>query len=190
MRRLNLIFLLAVCSFLACPQVRATTLARLSLDQLAQDADAVARVQCTGVESRWKNGSIWTVSTFQTLETFKGPLPAQISVRVPGGRVGHLTETVGGTPRFSPGSEVVVFLERSAIGGFSVTGWVEGTFRIERDPRTGEKSVTQDSAAYPVFNPATHSFHFQGIHRMPFAEFRQRVVAAVARAKQAAGRPR
>jgi hypothetical protein len=189
MRRLNLIFILTAGSILACPPARATTLERLSLDQLAQTADAVARVRCASVESRWENGSIWTISTFQTLETFKGLLPAQVTVRVPGGRVGHLTETVGGTPRFSPGAEAVVFLERSPIGGFSVTAWVEGTFRIGRDPRTGEKSVTQDSAAYPVFDPATRSFHFEGIHRMPLAEFRQRVVAAVARAKQA-GRSR
>ena len=55
--------------------MRATTLARLSLDQLAAASDAVARVRCASAESRWENGSIWTVTTFDVVETMKGNLP-------------------------------------------------------------------------------------------------------------------
>ncbi len=31
-------------------------------------------------ESRWENGSIWTITTFDVVETFKGSLPRQIAV--------------------------------------------------------------------------------------------------------------
>src|SRR6266699_4227276 len=103
---------------------RATTLARLSLDQLAAAADAVARVRCTSVEARWENGEIWTVTSFDVVETLKGALPTRISVRLPGGRVGHLTAAVDGTPRFTGGEESIVFLEAfQRAGDFSVTGW-------------------------------------------------------------------
>lgn len=163
------------------PAVRATTLARLSLDRLAAGSDAVARVRCAGGESRWENGSIWTVTTFDVVETMKGNLPRKIAVRLPGGRVGHLTAAVDGTPKFNPGTEAVVFLERSRAGGFTVAGWVEGTFRISRDPRTGGETVTQDSSAFAVFNAATRTFRTEGIRRMPIEEFRARVAAAVAR---------
>jgi len=168
-------------ALLFLPAIRATTLARLSLDQLAAGSDAVARVRFARAESRWENGSIWTVTTFDVVETMKGQLSAQIEVRLPGGRVGHLTATVEGTPKFNLGSEAVVFLQRSRAGGFTVAGWAEGSFRISRDPRTGVETVTQDSSAFAVFDTATRTFHTEGIRRMPIGEFRARIAAAVAR---------
>jgi len=160
--------------------VRATTLVRLSLDQLAAGSDAVARVNFSTAESRWENGTIWTITTAKVMETMKGNLPGEISVRLPGGRVGHLTATVEGTPRFHPGDDAIVFLQRSPAGGFTVAGWVEGTFRISRDPRTGNQTVTQDSSAFAVFDPATRKFSTEGVHRMPMDEFRGRLATAVA----------
>jgi hypothetical protein len=181
MRTGTRIFLLLLSGLSFLPVIRATTLARLSLDQLAAGSDAVARVRCAGAESRWENGSIWTVTAFDVVETEKGSLPPEITVRLPGGRVGHLTATVAGTPKFNPGDEAVVFLEGSGAGEFTVAGWVEGTFRIARDPRTRGETVTQDSSAFAVFDTATRKFRAEGIRRMPMAEFRARIAAAIAR---------
>jgi hypothetical protein len=167
-------------ALLILPAIRATTLARLSLDQLAAGSDAVARVRFARAESRWENGTIWTVTTFDVVETLKGQLPGEIEVRLPGGRVGHLTSTVDGTPKFHPGNEAVVFLQRSTAGGFTVAGWVEGSFRISRDPRTAGETVTQDSSTFAVFDTATRAFRTEGIRRMPIEEFRARLAAAVA----------
>src|ERR1019366_10279197 len=133
--------------------IRATTLARMSLDQLAAAADGVARVHCVSVKSHWENGGVWTVTTFDVVEPMKGDLPPQVTGRLPGGRVGHLTPAVDGAPKFNAGDEAVVFLERSRAGGFSVAGWVEGTFRITRDPRNGHETVIQDSSTFAVFDP-------------------------------------
>jgi hypothetical protein len=181
-RRSRIRIIISVLSaLLFLPALRATTLARLSLDQLAAGSDAVARVRFVRAESRWENGSIWTINTLDVVETLKGQLPGQIEVRLPGGRVGHLTSTVAGAPKFNPGSEDVVFLQRSPAGGFTVAGWVEGSFRISRDPRTGGETVTQDSSAFAVFDAATRAFRAEGIRRMPIEEFRARIVASLAR---------
>jgi hypothetical protein len=166
------------------PSLQATTLARLSLEELAAASDAVARVRCTATESRWETSSIWTVTTFAVVEALKGNLPSEIEVRLPGGRVGHLTATVDGTPKFAAGAEALVFLEKSRAGGFTVAGWVEGTFRILRDPRTHTETVTQDSSAFAVFEAATRTFRAEGVHRMPIEEFHARVVAAIARSEE------
>ena len=177
----------------AATSVHATTLERLSLDQLAAAADATARVRCTGAQSRWENGQIWTVTSFDVLETLKGTLPQQITVRLPGGRVGHFTAIVDGTPKFKAADEVVVFLERipgglkvepAPGGGFSVAAWVEGTFRIRHDPRTGVETVTQDSSNFAVFDTATRTFHTECIRRMPMQQFRERVATALTRAQE------
>jgi hypothetical protein len=164
--------------------IRATTLAQLSLDQLSVAADAVARVRCAGVASRWENGGIWTVTSFEVVETMKGALPAQITVRLPGGRIGHLTATVDGTPRFHAGDEAVVFLERSRAGGFSVAGWVEGTFRIGHDPRTGRETVTQDSSTFAIFDTATRAFRTEGVRGMPIEQFREHLAGALTRVQE------
>jgi hypothetical protein len=178
------IILLLLPALVFLPTIRATTLARLSLDQLAAGSDAVARVRFAGARSRWENGSIWTVAEVEVLETMKGHLPGEIAVRLPGGRVGHLTAIVDGTPKFNPGDEAVVFLQRSRAGGFTVAGWVEGTFRISHDPRSGRETVTQDSSAFAVFDRATRTFRTEGIRQMPIEEFRARIAASVARSQE------
>lgn len=177
-------FALFLPAILLLPGARATTLARLSLEQLAAGSDAVARVHCARGESHWEHGSIWTVTTAQVVETLKGNLPPEITLRLPGGRVGHLIAAVEGTPKFHPGDDAIVFLQRSPAGGFTVAGWVEGTFRIGRDPRSGAETVTQDSSAFAVFDATARAFRAEGIRRMPLAEFRARVTAAIARSQE------
>ena len=178
MRFKNRVIVSFLIALLLLPGIRATTLVRLSLDQLAAGSDAVARVRFVRAESRWENGSIWTVTTFDVLEILKGQLPGEIEVRLPGGRVGHLTSTVDGTPRFYSGSEAIVFLQRSPAAGFTVAGWVQGSFRISRDPRTGNETVTQDSGSFAVFDAPTRTFRTEGIRQMTIEEFRARFAAA------------
>ena len=172
---------LCLIALFACAGACATTLVRLSLDQLAAGADAVARVRCLSVESRWDGGSIWTITTAEVVEVMKGSPPRQILIRLPGGRAGHFTASVDGTPKFHPGDDAVLFLSESRGGGYTVAGWVEGAFRISRDARSSAESVTQDSSAFAVFDPASQAFRSEGIRRMPLSEFRGRVAAALAR---------
>ena len=161
------------------PRAAATTLARMSLEELARAADIVVRVRCVAAASRWDSGMIWTFTEFEVLERLKGAPPERIRVRVPGGRVGHLLATIEAAPRFRPGEQSVLFLEKSSAGDYSVTAWAEGTFRIHRLPPAGGEAVTQDSSASVVFDPATRRFHTEGIRNLSLAEFRQRLAAAL-----------
>jgi hypothetical protein len=183
MRIRTQILMLATLILFIAAAGRPTTLARMSLDQLAA-ADAVARVRCVGAESHWEAGGIWTRTTFDVLETLKGSLPGRVVVRLPGGRVGHLTATVDATPKFAAGEEAYIFLERRQGGDFSPAAWIEGTFHIGRDQRTGLETVTQDSYAFAVFDTAARRFYAEGIRRMPLEQFRARVAVAIARAPE------
>ena len=173
--------LLLFAVFACGPSAHATTLARMSLDQLVAAAQVVAHVRCTGSVSRREAGSIWTFTDFTVLETFKGVPGASLTIRLPGGRDGHLVETVEGAPRFAPGDEAIVFLERTPAGDWSISAWAEGTFRIESDSRTGRQSITQDSSGMAVFDPATRTFRSTGIAKMPLAEFETRLAAALSK---------
>lgn len=156
-----------------------TTLMRMSLAQITQAAQVIVRARCIGNSTRWDAGEIWTFTSFDVEETWSGSAPAQISVRLLGGSVGNLTSTVSGVPRFSPGEEVVLFLESTARGDFSIVSWEQGTFRIRRDAHTGDEVAVQDTADSPVFDPATRRFETIGIRNLLIATFRSRVDAAV-----------
>lgn len=166
----------------AAPRASGTTLARMTLTQMARAANLVVRARCTSTTGQWQQGSIATVSTFAVLERFKGAAPAQVEVRLPGGRVGHLVMNVEGAPRFQPGEEGVLFLKKTTAGDYSVTGWAEGTFRIRASSGAEQPRVTQDSSSLPVFDTATHTFKNEGVRNLPLDQFRQRLAAALAEA--------
>ncbi len=175
----------ALASVLLAAGAAGTSLVRMSLADLTRSARAIVRARCFGSESRWENGEIWTFTRFAPLETLKGAVPGPFVVRLIGGRVGNVTSQVDGVPRFMPGEEVILFLEPTRAGDLSVTAWSEGSFRVRRDPRTGQAFVTEDSAAIGVFHPAARRFEPAAIQRMPLELFEERVRAIPAARRKA-----
>ncbi|HEV2490439.1 MAG TPA: hypothetical protein VGT03_11565 [Candidatus Acidoferrales bacterium] len=182
MNRLRSIFCKALALLalgLLLPQrENSTTLAQLSLSQLTSAASAIAVATCTGSESLWRDGEVWTVSSFHLEDVWKGELPQELQVWMLGGRTGPVTSYVPGAPRFRPGEETVLFLEPTRSGLLSITGWGEGTFRIRHDPRTGKSRVTQDSASVPAFDPAARRFRASGVRDWPLGRLKERILAA------------
>jgi hypothetical protein len=177
-RRFLWILFLAGLALLAVA-ASATTLSRLRFEELVNQATAVARLRCIGVESRWQDGEIWTETRFETVEVDKGLLPGVVSVRMLGGIVGNLHSRVAGVPAFRPGEEAYVFLWAREGEPFRVLGWSQGTFRVTRDERTGVERVTQDSAAAPIFDPRTRQFRHGGIRNLPVAIFQWKLRKAL-----------
>jgi hypothetical protein len=156
-----------------------TTLLRLSLAQMASTAQAIVRARCVGNTTGWDAGEIWTFSSFEAEEVWRGAVPVQFTVRLLGGRAGSLTSKVSGVPRFHAGEDVVLFLEPTQRGDFSVVSWSQGTFRIRRDLAMGSENVTQDTATFSTFDPASRRFEAAGIRSVPLEDFRARVYAAL-----------
>ncbi|HEV2298540.1 MAG TPA: hypothetical protein VGR72_08485 [Candidatus Acidoferrales bacterium] len=166
--------------FCTAVALHATTLAQLSLEQLTSAATVIARARCTGSESRWRDGEIWTVTSFRAEEIWKGNLPWEFEVWILGGRSGSVTSYVPGTPHFQPGEETVLFLEPARSGTLSITAWDEGTFRVRRDPLTDEVRVTQDTASLPTFDSIARRFRASSIRDWPLEKLKTRVQAATA----------
>src|ERR1700722_8992014 len=175
--RRSLVF--AFCSFLLlCNAAAPTTLAHMSIAKLTQSSRLIIRARCVENSSAWDAGEIWTFSTFEPSEIWKGSSQQRVRVRLLGGRVGNLTSNVSGIPRFQAGEKVVLFLASTARGDFSVVSWAQGTFRIHRDPRSGAETVTQDSASFDTFDPSTKTFTPSGVRDFPLGELRAQVAAA------------
>lgn len=88
---------------------KGTTFARLSIFQMSQTASAIVRVQCVSNTVVEVSGEIWTLTAFDVQETWRGAVPARITVRLLGGTSGSLTSHVAGIPRFRPGEQVILF---------------------------------------------------------------------------------
>ncbi len=157
----------------------ATTIERMSLAKLSQAAPLIVRARCTGNSVALDAGEIWTFTSFQVEETWRGDALPQITVRLLGGTMGNITSHVSGVPQFRPGEDVILFLQPTARGDFSVVSWRQGTFRISRDPSGTQSYVTQDTAAFATFDPATRRFEATGIRQMPLETFRAQVAAAL-----------
>lgn len=163
-----------------CSVVRATTIEKLSLEEMTYLAQRIVRARCISNSSFWAEGEIWTSTSLEVLETLKGPTTNRIEVRLLGGTVGGLDASVSGVPRFREGDEVVLFLEPTKHGDLTVVSWQQGTMRVLYDSRTGAKVVTQESAAFETFDPETREFKVTGLHDVPLKEFRARVKTAIA----------
>jgi hypothetical protein len=170
-----LIALLVICTAAA-----GTTLARMSVAQMTRAAKNIVRARCLTNSTAWDAGEIWTFTTFEVEENWKGARrDKQIIVRLLGGTVGGLTSTVSGVPRFVEGEEVILFLEPTARGDFSIVSWMQGTFRVRRDRASGHESVTQDTAGFSTFDSGTRRFESSGIDRVSLIAFRTAVATAL-----------
>jgi hypothetical protein len=176
-RRFLWILFLAGLALLAIV-ANATTLSRLRFEELANQATAIARLRCIGVESHWQGGELWTETRFEIVELNKGLLPGVIRIRMLGGSIGNLHSRIEGVPAFRQGEEVYVFLWGREGEPLRVLGWSQGTFRITRDAR-GTERVTQDSAAAPVFDSRTRRFQHGGIRNLPVAIFQLKLRKAL-----------
>jgi len=157
----------------------ATTIEKLSIEKMAGLAHAIVRARCISVSARWDRGEIWTFTSFQVSETWKGQAPDDLVVRLLGGSVGSLTSTVAGIPRFRPNEEVILFLQQTSDGDFTVLSWEQGAFRIGRDRRTGTEMVTEDTATFETYDPRTHQFSATGMRDTSLDALRARVRAAI-----------
>jgi hypothetical protein len=167
---------------LAAAVARATTLAPLSFDDLAQKSVAIARPRCLSAESYWDRGEIWTETRFELVERHKGGLENTVTVRMLGGHVGNLHSRVDGVPAFATGEEVYLFLWAKPGESYRVLGWAQVAFRVARNPVNGEEKVRQDSAA-EGFDVRRREFRKAGIGGMSVTAFQEKLRQALGRAK-------
>lgn len=169
----------ALAALALCSPLRATTLLRMSVAQMAQRAPLIVRARCLANFTGWDEGEIWTLTNFDVVETWRGAATARITVRLLGGTAEKLTSSVAGVPRFRPGEEVILFLEPTRRGDYSVLSWGQGTFRIRREHAANDESVTQDTSAFATFDPRTRRFEPNGTRNLTVDSLRKQIDAAL-----------
>ena len=141
--------------------VQATTLQRLSLDEMIQQSTSVVRATVKGSYSALRGQDIWTFYQLQVAETLKSGGPGagtSLDVAVPGGTVQGVRQAIAGAPALAPGTEYVMFLWTSRSGLTQVIGLSQGLFLVTRDG-AGNSVLTRPAAAATMLdqngNPVT-----------------------------------
>ena len=136
-------FLAAAMIAIATVAISATVLVPVEFRELVNTAPVIVHGEVVDVHTDWSSGRR-AVETFVTLhadEYLKGDLGPEITVRVPGGRLGRYRTITVGAPVFTRGEELVLFLNTGAPSYPSIVGLSQGAFRVVTAPGSATRMV-------------------------------------------------
>lgn len=137
----------AIVACLAAP-AGATSLVRMSLDELVADNGTVVMGHVLDAVTRWNDDHTFMLTDVRIAveETIKGRIKGEvITVTLMGGRIGDLTTLILGGAELIPGNSYVLFLNREELPGtraLTVRDHVQGAFDIVPG-QTGPRAVSQ-----------------------------------------------
>ena len=111
----------------------ATSIPRLSFEQLVDESDAVVSGTVTRTWSEWDAAHqfIWTRALIAVASTHKGAASKTALVSELGGQVDGRGMAVAGSPRYIAGESVLVFLKNYPGLGYRTLGWGQGRYELD-----------------------------------------------------------
>ena len=133
--------LLLLIALLSCAQASlATTVIIPSDDQMIVEARAIVRGRILAIETGLdeQQDRIYTYVTLKVQEVLKGRITQRkIVLKQPGGEYGSRGSMVFGTPEFTVGENVILYLDTWRDGNLRVHQMLLGKFTVIKDPDTG-----------------------------------------------------
>jgi len=120
----------------------------ITLQEQVRSADCIVYGKVLSGSSKFESGRIYTYYRLSVIETLKGIPLSRSEMRVPGGIAGLVAYIVPGSPDFSPGEEVVLFLRNGSPGIFEMDGLTSGLYRLAAD-QGGQTYVLPNPAVQP-----------------------------------------
>jgi len=137
--------------------LRATSVTPPSFTELVGEADAIARVTVTSVESRWVDTAqahvIKTFVTFSVDHVLKGAPANPLTLEFLGGTVGADAMRVAGMPQFQTGQHEIVFVQGNGVQFCPLVRFGHGRYHVRTDARSKRSFVTRNNGA-PLAAPA------------------------------------
>ncbi|HEY2380343.1 MAG TPA: hypothetical protein VGK48_04085 [Terriglobia bacterium] len=164
------VFLFCAAIFAGLAPLYATSVQRLSFDDLVAKAQSIVEGSVVAAQTyRSQDGKlIFTNYTIQVEESLKGPNKKTVILTTIGGRIGNTVLQVSGMPVFQTGEKAVLFLEQA--GAYTtVVGLNQGKFSVSNGQISN--SVAGLSFSGGVGGPV----------RMSFDEFKRQVQVRLSR---------
>ncbi len=146
-----------------------------TIEELAHEAEVVALGRVISIESsRDRGGHPFTRVEFDSTELWKGKGATPMHLASASTVLGERWVRVVGEEPFRLGEELVVFTRRNPDGDEVVLDPAQGRFRVQTDPKTGERHVENGFfGETPAAARATARTPAQ--RRLPLAALRERV---------------
>jgi len=146
-------------SFLNCSKSYATRELQESNLDVAKRSEAIVVARCISSESRWNDEGtlIFTYVTFEIQDTIKGKDPKdKLTLKLIGGQVGDVIQTVPDLPAFNEEGEVMLFLGPINKDGYpTLASMKNGALQIQTDIKTGQKIVTTPTSGLEIYREDT-----------------------------------
>jgi hypothetical protein len=165
--------------------VEATTLEKMTIDQMAQASTDIVQAKILAQRTEQRNGVIYTRSTLMVLNRWKGTASSSVDVSVPGGKLGGFQQTFPGTPDLQVGTEYVFFLWTGTSGVTQLVGFSQGVFDYQ--PTTAGQTATVSRAASTATLIAQGKPVAEGPVKMTLAELDQAIRRALGGTATGAG---
>ena len=135
--------------------LEASTVRRLTLDEMAVRADQIFMGEVVGITSQMnaRRTGIHTFVTIEVDEYLKGGRRKLLTLRFLGGDAEGYRLVVPGSPVFHLGEEVLVFSDGGAGRIPAVLGMAAGKFTVDRDPATGDRVLRRSLAGLTFGGP-------------------------------------
>ncbi|MGD1068524.1 MAG: hypothetical protein ABSB15_00135 [Bryobacteraceae bacterium] len=191
---------IAAAGLLLLQAARATVIARLSFEDLIDTSDLIISGKVTRSWAAWDahHKYVWTHYEVAVKWAQKGAPGATVEMAEPGGALDGIVTAIAGTVVYTPGENVLVFLQRMPNGYLRTTGWGQGRYLVDSNGRIHADSILADSILrgldiVDVRTPATASTPLRTplatLEGMSLNELALRIVARI-RATAGAARTR
>ena len=170
------------------PDAGATTLLRTELPELTQGSDVVVQGRVRHMESRWSADGrrILTDVHLEVTDALKGTPGAIVTLTQPGGRVGDIAQRVDGLASFTPGEEVVVFLQQGGAERFVLRGMAQGKYSVKREGAGREPLAVPEAVGEALLiDGKTGQSTSVRSQTLTLAQLKQRVRSALQSPRQA-----
>jgi hypothetical protein len=116
----------------------ATTLERLTVDQMVEKSTSIVRGKVLSASPVQRGSLIYTVYRVQVAEWIKGSsTKTTAEVYVPGGLINGRRQSIAGAPALELGAEYVVFVWQSPSGTPHIIGLSQGVLSVKMSTSAG-----------------------------------------------------
>jgi hypothetical protein len=157
----------------------ATTIPRLSFEQLIDQSEVIASGRVTDSWAAWdpERKYIWTHYRLSVTEVVRGTGVSTLEFAEPGGAIGDASMIVGGAIGYKTGESVVIFLSRMPNGYLRTAGWSQGKYNLDSNGRLHGAALTGAELVDAGAGRAGSSL--STLDGMSTGELKQRVAARV-----------
>lgn len=146
---------LVALALLAPLSVLASVVIAMSMEEMTTRSPLVIRGTVHRVDTQWAEGrtKIWTYSEVVVHETIKGASRTSVLVKQPGGVIGNIGERVSGAALFTPGEDVVLFLEPAADEPNAFVPFAMSAAKVSLVNKGGRRVAVRDLSGVSFASP-------------------------------------